>query len=224
MTGGLRSNAASAYRIKRKDFTMHKIRFNAIGACAVAFAFLPFALAGCASSPEQVDAAATSAADTGAARVSGASTSAADAQDAISSVDDMPDVTVRFGQGGASFTFVPEKNDTALALVRNVTESGRNLPIYAYEGFEGDDVMQYYDVPSRYDIPSNPVRTTSEQAGEVYLSGTDRVILFYRDAQVEGDFTYVGRIDDASGLAEAVVENPVVQGYSNKIIAVAYAE
>ena len=84
--------------------------------------------------------------------------------------------------------------------------------------------MQYYDVPSRYDIPSNPVRTTSEQAGEVYLSGTDRVILFYRDAQVEGDFTYVGRIDDASGLAEAVVENPVVQGYSNKIISVAYAE
>lgn len=202
---------------------MTKLHIPRVFTCALVCALAPFALAGCAGAPEE---AATpepvSAADTGAARVSGTSTTTS--ENSIASVDDLPNVTVRFGQEGQPFTFVPEKNDTALALVRNITESGRNLPIYTYEGFEGDDVMQYYDVPSRYDVPSNPQHVTSQQAGQVYLSDPNRVIVFYQDAQVEGDFTYLGSIADTTGLAEAVTGNPVVEGYSNKIISVSYAD
>lgn len=195
-----------------------------LGACGLALALAPFALAGCAGAPGEASSSEpTSAAQTGAAAVSGTSTGAG-ATEAIASVDDMPNVAVRFGQGSEPFTFVPEKNDTALALVRNITASGRNLPIYTYEGFEGDDVMQYYDVPSRYDVPSNPQHVTAQQAGEVYLSDPNRVIVFYRDAQMEGDFTYVGRIENADGLADAVTGNPVVSGYTNKIISVSYAD
>lgn len=47
------------------------------------------------------------------------------------------------------------------------------------------DVMQYYDVSSRYDIPSNPETVTSEKAGEVYYSDPNRIVLFYHDA---GDY------------------------------------
>ena len=202
---------------------MNKSVLSRMSVSAVCLLLALCLLAGCsapdqeASEPQPV-----SAANTGAARVSGTSTTGT--ENAIASVDDMPNVTVTFGQGGQPFTFVPEKNDTALALVRNVSEAGRNLPIYTYEGFEGDDVMQFYDVPSRYEIPSNPQHVTAQQAGEVYLSNPNRLMVFYQDAQVEGEFTYVGQIEDTTGLADAVVNNPVVEGYSNKIISVSYAE
>lgn len=198
----------------------------AAGACALALAGSLALLAGCAAQDDastQGSGQATSAADTGAARASGTALGTSSASSSIASVDDMPNATVRFGSGGQAFTFVPEANETALALMRNVTDAGRNLPIYTYEGFEGDDVMQYYDVPSRYEASADPQHVTSERAGEVYLSSPNRVILFYNDADIEGDFTYVGRIEDTAGLAEAVVGNPVVQGYTNKIVSISYA-
>lgn len=207
---------------QRKDQIMkrnHRVRMTAY---AIVLALVPTMLAGCAGSQEDIGTdEATTAADTGAARVADPS---AGADGAIASMDDMPDVAVRFGADGQPFTFVPERNETALALVRNITEAGVDLPIFAYEGFEGDDVMQYYDVPSRYDIPLDPHPVASEQAGEVYFSAPDRIMLFYRDAQMEGDFTLVGRIEDTEGLATAVEDNPVLEGYSNKTISVAYVD
>ena len=41
--------------------------------------------------------------------------------------------------------------------------------------------MQYYDIPSHYEIPSEPEMVTAEKAGEVYYSEPNRIILFYQD-------------------------------------------
>lgn len=138
-------------------------------------------------------------------------------------VAELSNVTIQFGEGGELYTIIMEDNDTARELVRNITDAGRNLPIYDYDNFEGYEYFQYYDIPTRYDIPSNPVELTSVKAGEVYYSDPNRVILFYQDAEISGEYTKVGQIEDVTGLKEAVENNPVLEGWGNKLILLKYA-
>lgn len=133
-------------------------------------------------------------------------------------------VAIQFGNGGTTYTIVMEDNETAIELVRNVTDAGRNLPIYNYDNFEGYEYYQYYDIPTRYEIPSNPVSITSAKAGEVYYSDPNRLMLFYQDAEISGEYTKVGQIKDTTGLKEAVESNPVLEGWGNKLILLRYAE
>ena len=70
-------------------------------------------------------------------------------------------LTVRFGDQGAPFTMHLYDNDTAAAIARHVGTADWRLPIYHYDDFENSEVMQYYDIPSRYEIPSNPESTVS---------------------------------------------------------------
>ena len=67
------------------------------------------------------------------------------------------------------------------------------LPIYHFDDYDNWEVMQYYDISQRYEIPSVDVKTvTSEKAGEVYYSQPNRIILFYEDGEVTGDYTKIG--------------------------------
>lgn len=136
----------------------------------------------------------------------------------------IPAVNVQFGSSGRIFAFHADDNDTAAELVRNITNEGRNLPIYHYSGFSGSDVMQYYDIPARYKIPTAPAAVTAEKAGEVYLAAGNRLMLFFADAQVKGSFTKVGRFDDSASFRDAVKNNPVLEGWGNKLILVRYAD
>jgi len=43
--------------------------------------------------------------------------------------------------------------------------------------------MQFYDIPSKYEIPSDSKHITEEKAGEVYYSEPNRIVLFYKDTQ-----------------------------------------
>ncbi len=132
----------------------------------------------------------------------------------------LSDVYVAFGADGKKFALHPYNNETAAELIRNIGSSGKNLPIYDYKGYEGDDVFQYYDIPSRFEIPSAPEHITSEKSGEVYYSAPNRIMLFFGDAQIEGDFTKVGYIDDSEDFRDAVRNNPEVEGWGNLIVAV----
>ncbi len=76
------------------------------------------------------------------------------------------ELEVCFGDGGLPFTLHLYDNDTAAAIARRVGTSDWRLPIYHYDDFENWEVMQYYDIPSRYEIPSNPETITSEKVGE----------------------------------------------------------
>lgn len=130
-------------------------------------------------------------------------------------------LTVRFGDQGAPFTMHLYDNDTAAAIARHVGTADWRLPIYHYDDFENSEVMQYYDIPSRYEIPSNSENITSEKAGEVYYSEPNRIVLFYGDAQVSGEYTPVGYFDATEDFVRAVEENPVLEGWGNKIVQIA---
>lgn len=128
------------------------------------------------------------------------------------------ELLVQFGDDGASFTLHLYDNDTTAAIARHVGTADWRLPIYHYDDYENWEVMQYYDIPSRYEIPSNPESVTSEQAGTVYYSEPNRIVLFYQDAEVSGEYTPVGYFDYTEEFVTAVEENPVLEGWGNKIV------
>ena len=127
-------------------------------------------------------------------------------------------LTVRFGDGGDSFTLYLEDNDTAEAIARHVGTADWRLPIYHFDDYEGWESFQYYDIPSWYEIPSNAEAVTSETAGQVYYSDPNRIILFYQDAEISGEYTLVGHFDPTEEFVTAVEENPVLEGWGNKIV------
>lgn len=133
---------------------------------------------------------------------------------------ELPDLEVHFGQEGEPFILHLYDNDTAVEIAKDVGSADWNLPIYHYDDYENYEVMQYYDIPSRYKIPSNPEKVTSEKAGEVYYSHPNRIILFYQDAEVTGEYTKVGYIDYSDEFFEAVENNPVIEGWGNKIVSI----
>lgn len=128
------------------------------------------------------------------------------------------ELEVCFGDNGKPFTMHLYDNDTAAAIARHVGTTNWRLPIYHYNDYENWEVMQYYDIPSRYDIPSNPEMITSEKAGEVYYSSPNRIVLFFGDAQVQGEYTKVGYFDYTEEFKTAVENNPVLEGWGNKIV------
>ena len=135
-------------------------------------------------------------------------------------VEFVPELSVSFGTEGEPFTMHLYDNDTARAISRYVGTSDWNLPIYHYNDYENYEVMQYYDIPDRYEIPSNPETITSQKAGEVYYSEPNRIVLFYQDANVSGEYTKLGYFDANDAFVSAVVNNPVVEGWSNKIVSI----
>lgn len=128
------------------------------------------------------------------------------------------ELIVRFGDNGEPFVMHLYDNDTAKAIAHHIGTADWRLPIYHYEGYENWEVMQYYDIPSRYEIPSNPETVTKEAAGSVYYSEPNRIVLFYGDAEVTSEYTLVGYFDDTENFRSAVKNNPVLDGWSNKIV------
>lgn len=128
------------------------------------------------------------------------------------------ELEIRFGDDGAPFIMELENNETAAAIAGHVGTADWRLPIYSYDDFENWEVMQYYDIPDRYEIPSEPEAVTSEQAGEVYYSEPNRILLFYQDGEVSGDYTRIGTIENTEEFRAAVENNPVLEGWGNKII------
>jgi len=134
------------------------------------------------------------------------------------------DLVVRFGDDGEPFTMHLYNNDTAAAIARHVGTSDWRLPIYHYDDYENWEVMQYYDIPSHYEIPSSPEQITEEKAGTVYYSEPNRIILFYQDAEVSAEYTPVGYFDYNDEFLKAVQDNPVLEGWGNKIVQISDGE
>lgn len=126
---------------------------------------------------------------------------------------------VRFGDHGEAFTMTLEDNDTAAAIKKHVGTADWRLPIYHYDDYDNWEMMQYYDISRRYEIPSDDAKTvTTEKAGEVYYSHPNRIILFYGDAEVTGEYTKIGEIEATDEFKKAVADNPVLRGWGNKIV------
>ena len=126
---------------------------------------------------------------------------------------------VRFGDNGEAFMMTLLENETAAAIARYVGTSDWRLPIYERDDDVDYSVLQYYDIPSRYDIPSdNPEIVTEAKAGDVFYSDPNRIVLFYHDAEISAEYTKIGTFDATEAFVTAVEENPVLEGWGNKII------
>lgn len=134
------------------------------------------------------------------------------------------ELAVRFGDNGEAFTLHLYNNSTAAAIARYVGTASWRLPIYHYDDYDNWEVMQYYDVPSRYEIPSNAETVSEEHAGTVYYSEPNRIVLFYQEAQVSGEYTPVGYFDYSDEFLSAVQNNPTVPGWSNKLVLIETAD
>lgn len=128
------------------------------------------------------------------------------------------ELEVHFGDDGEAFVMHLDDNETARAIAGYVGTSDWRLPVYERDDDVDYSVVQYYDVPSSYEIPSNPETVTEAKAGEVYYSDPNRIILFYQDAEISGEYTKVGTFDATEEFITAVAENPVLEGWGNKII------
>ena len=131
------------------------------------------------------------------------------------------ELVVRFGVEGEPFTMHLEDNSTAAAIAGYVGTSDWRLPVYSYDE---SDVMEYYDVSSRYEIPDNSVVVTQAHAGEVYYSDPNRIVLYYHDAEINEEYTLIGTFDATDEFVSAVENNPVQEGWGNQLVLISDGE
>lgn len=131
------------------------------------------------------------------------------------------ELEVRFGDSGEPFEMHMENNETAQAIVRYVGTSDWRLPIYDRDDDVDYSVMEYYDIPSRYEIPASPKTVTEAKAGDVFYSDPNRIVLFYHDAEISEEYVKIGTFDATDEFISAVENNPVLEGWGNKIIQIA---
>ncbi len=138
--------------------------------------------------------------------------------EAASEIENTNSLTVRFGDEGSEFSMHLYDNETANTILGFAEEQSWRLPIYHFDDYDNWEVMQFYDIPESYEIPSDSQHITEEKGGEVYYCEPNRIVLFYKDTQVEGDYTPVGYFDYSEEFVKAVEENPVLEGWGNKIV------
>lgn len=140
-------------------------------------------------------------------------------------LEELPIIYLRLGETDdrPSYEIALEDNEISVRFVRILQEFTRVIPLYVFDGSENTDVMQFYDIPSSYDIPDGePELVTSEKAGEVYYSA-GRIMIFYQDAEIEGNYVKIGETLTTEGLADAVNSNPL-DDWGNRRVTIGIAE
>lgn len=127
-------------------------------------------------------------------------------------------LNVKLGYKGKTYILELFSNQTAEDIYNHVSLATWNLPIYEFSGYENADKFQYYDIPSRYKVTSNPESIVSEKVGDVYYSEPNKMIMFFRDAEITVNYTKVGKIKIDDEFTKNVEENPTLEGWGNKMI------
>lgn len=142
---------------------------NPFAALIGVFLTLSIAMAGCSSSSGSAESSSSEENN----RVSSSQTASRSSEEEDNiPVSNTTELTVRFGDDGEPFVMHLEKNSTAEAIAGYVGTSDWRLPVYSYDE---SDVMEYYDIPSRYEIPDNSETATKAHAGDVKIAGCDIV-------------------------------------------------
>ena len=180
---------------------------------------LSIAMTGCGGSPEISESSSSAQIEEQSSSITQEDETGEDAQE--KQIPAMAALVVRFGADGEPFTMHLEDNSTAAAIAGYVGTSDWRLPVYSYDE---SDVMEYYDVPSRYEIPDNSVVVTQAHAGEVYYSDPNRIVLYYHDAEINEEYTLIGRFDATDEFVSAVENNPGQEGWGNQLVLISDGE
>lgn len=193
--------------------------------CAAAVLFT----AGCASSSNSGSTITTAAASSGtAASAASFAASVAQAESEAAGADipeELPTIYLRLGESTDRPSYEIEliDNEVSMRFVRILQDMTRVIPLYVFDGSENTDVLQFYDIPSSYDVPDGtPELVTSEKAGEVYYSN-GRIMIFYQDAEIEGYYVKIGETLTTEGLADAVNSNPLDE-WGNRRVTIGIVE
>lgn len=179
------------------------------------FLILSITMTGCSGSPDE-----NSSTENNPVSSSGTSGQSSAEEDNIPS-SNTTELTVQFGDDGEPFVMHLEDNSTAAAIAGYVGTTEWRLPVYSYDE---SDVMEYYDIPSRYEIPDNSETVTEAHAGDVYYSDPNRIVLYYQDAEINEEYTLIGRFDATEEFVDAVENNPILEGWGNQIVVISDGE
>ena len=94
-------------------------------------------------------------------------------------------------------------NTFTAALYNNTTAAAfkEKLPlIINMSELNGNE--KYFDLPNN--LPSNASNPGTIQAGDVMLYGSNTLVLFYKTFSTPYNYSRIGRIDNPSGLADAL--------------------
>ena len=105
---------------------------------------------------------------------------------------------IRISAGGENFTATLDSTQAANELVER-------LPMTLdMSELNGNEKYYYLDTP----LTSESSRVGQINAGDIMLFGDDCLVIFYESFATGYSYTQLGRIDDASGLAEALGSGP----------------
>ena len=94
-------------------------------------------------------------------------------------------------------------NTFTVALYNNTTAATfkEKLPL-TINMSELNGNEKYFDLPNN--LPSNASNPGTIQAGDVMLYGSNTLVLFYKTFSTSYNYSRIGRIDNPSGLADAL--------------------
>lgn len=118
------------------------------------------------------------------------------------------ELPAQFGDSGDPFVMRLEDNSTVAAIAGYVGTTAWRLPVYSYDE---SDAIEYYDIPSRYEIPVNSETVTEAHAGNVFYFDSNRIVFYYHEAEISEEYTLIGRFDATEEFADAVGNNPVLE-------------
>lgn len=106
---------------------------------------------------------------------------------------------IRISAGGENFTATLDSTQAA-------NELAERLPMTLdMSELNGNEKFCYLDAP----FASEASRVGQINAGDIMLFGDDCLVIFYESFATGYSYTQLGRIDDTSGLAEALGSGPV---------------
>lgn len=102
------------------------------------------------------------------------------------------------------FTIQMNDTPTGRSLVSMIPSSSMRLPT----SYDRDGILKYYDMAR--EVESDPEEISSVSAGELLLDGNDRLLLYYKDTDLSGEYTRVGKIENADNLADVLGNEDVI--------------
>ncbi|MDN0054652.1 cyclophilin-like fold protein [Collinsella ihumii] len=162
-------------------------------ALAVVFILAALSLGGCGSVQERVTGSASEAplpASQHAAPAAGDDERAG----AVSEEGDRTVQSITLTINGTPYTATLEDTEAARALAERLPLS------ISMSELNGNEKYCYLDE----DLPTSSSRPGTIQAGDIMLFGSDCLVLFYETFSSGYSYTQIGRIDDPTGLAQAV--------------------